>query len=464
MALVISPAVDKWLTQTEVFTIVIRGYDDNGEQCKGENLSIQYGITYDGTMPDLTTLITEYSDASGIIAMTISRPCVISLYGSYARDINDPTQGVVTQEICINYEITFQPSIVSITTIYTGLDIEITDEYNPKDLLITAEMSNGTTLNISPQDCIFEYCQITQTGENLKTGVYIDPATKTSWPLEFIVIGIPKLLSLEAKYIGEIKTLGDRIFAEEVRAEGVFLIAIDTTETRVLTSDEWFFIDLPVVTEGNEGNIRIGYRLLEAIMIVPYTVHETIWLNAWYEGLPIEVGNAYDPNNVVVFLVYPSGHRIKLNWRDCVINSYDVTEEGWNWFTITYTIEFKKIKQQFPVKGIIYKNYVDLDFKVLYISNRYNNQTEDLTEVFEDYMKFEDVMVVDWSHFLTAVNALQKYGTYIVTVPKLSGLSNQYDTEWTVLCINETTLKAHISKIYNEEEEDNGEETNIHNN
>ncbi len=460
MALSISPAVDTWITQMDAFTIIIKGFDDNGNQCKGEHLSIQYNITYDGTMPDLTQLTREYSDENGLIILLITKPCVISLYGVHSHDINDPSKGESIQELCINYEITFQPSILNITTIYTGPDVEITENYDSVYLDIKAEMSNGTVMTITPSECIIQDYQILTVGPNIKTAIYVDPVSKNNWHLEFTINGIPKLLSLEADYIGEIKTLGDRVFAEEVKALGIFLTAIGVTEKQELAPEDWYFIDLPVITEGNEGVIRVGYKRTEDTIIVPYTEYKGIWLNAWYEGLPIEVGSSYDPNNVAVFLVYPGGHRERLHWRDCVIDSYEVTEEGWNWFTITYTIEFKQIKQQFPVKGIIYKNYIDLEFKVLYITNRQTNQTEDLTEIFTDRMTFEGILLIDWTQFLKTVNMLYKYGTYIVTVPKLLGLSNQYDTEWEVLCNNETTLKATIKKIYNEEEENHGEENN----
>ena len=54
--------------QTDAFTIVFKAFDDNGVQCKNNQMSIQYNITYDGTMPDLMQMERVYSDASGIIA------------------------------------------------------------------------------------------------------------------------------------------------------------------------------------------------------------------------------------------------------------------------------------------------------------------------------------------------------------------------------------------------------------
>ena len=150
MALVITPAVDKWLYQTESFTIIFRAYDDNGERCRNDQLSLEYNITYDGTMPDLNNLQTINSDASGLITLVITKPCVISVFGTYVHDINDESKGKVTQEIALNYEISFQPVVVDITASYIGADIPITDSFNENDLIIRAKLINNTYKEISP--------------------------------------------------------------------------------------------------------------------------------------------------------------------------------------------------------------------------------------------------------------------------------------------------------------------------
>ena len=72
-------------------------------------------------------------------------------------------------------------------------------------------------------------------------------------------------------------------------------------------------------------------------------------------------------------------------------------------------------------------------------------------------MIIEDILFISWELFLTKVKELAIYGLYIMTTPKHKGLSNQHDTDWEVLCIDDTTLKATIKYVY-KEEVNNGEE------
>lgn len=454
MAFSISPAVNSWTYQPDAFTIVFKAYDDNGEQCRNDKISIQYNITYDGSAPDLTQMQRVYSDASGLITLVITKPCVISLYGIHSHDVNDASKGEIVQEIAMNYKITFEPVVLNITATYTGPDIQVSENFNGYDLIIKAGMSDGSIRTILPDECIIKDYQIYKTGYNTKSLTYTDPLLGTVWTVEFIVNGISKPLLLEAEYIGLRKILGDKIFQEEVKVYGTFLTSIDVTERIEIEPEDWYFVDIPIITEANKGNLKVGYKKLETIISILYDIVDSIHLNVWYEGAKIEVGKTYDPDNVIVYLVYPNGERRRISWRNCVIDSYLVTKEGLNWFTITYTVEFTKVTQQFPVEGIIYKDYIDLDFKVLRITKE--ETQENLTDIFQSELTFAGQLFVDWNQFLRIVNDIQKHGLYIVTVPKLSGLSDKYDMDWEVLCINKTTLKANIKKIYNEEENKNG--------
>ena len=459
----VTPAVDRWVYQTDAFSIIFKAYDDNGERCRDNLFSIQYSISYDGTMPDLTQMKRIYCDASGLISLIITKPCVISIYGICVHDINNPSKGEVVQELAINYEISFQPIIQDIFTSYIGPDIPISNEFNHNDLLIKAQMSDGSIKIIPPENCIINDYQITETGSNIIQGTYFDPVMDITWQLEFTVNGIPKLISLEAYYQGEQKDIGDRIPSEDVKVYGIFLTTMTTTEKTEILPDQWYYVDIPVITDKNQGNFLIKYQNTEAIIVVPYTKITSLRLNVWYEGDKIEVGKSYDPNNVVVYLVYPDGKRKRISYKSCQIDSYIVSKEGWNWYTITYTTEFRQITQEFPVEGIIYKKYVDLDFKVLYIINKdsaLDEDQEDLTDFFKEEIEYDGYLLFDWTMFLKLVNKLGKYGLYIVTVPKLSGLSNEYDMDWEVLCIDDTTIKANIKKIYNEEDTNHGEESN----
>ena len=457
MALAIEPAVDQWITQTDAFIIVFRAYDDNGQRCKHNQMSVQYNITYDGTMPDLTQMTRIYGDASGLVTISITKPCVISVYGTYLRDINDPSSEV-TQEVVINQEITFQPIIMDINATYTGPDIPITENFKASDVIVKAKLSDGTQQIIDINKCEIPFYEITMIGPNLRQIIYDDPVAKVKWKMNVTIWGIAKLLSLEADYTGSLKLMGDRIYPFEVYVQGLFLIDDGTQELRDISEEDWWFVDIPIINELNKGTFTVQHQDKTDTIEVPYELSTALRLNVWYEGDKIEVGKSYDPNNLVIYLSI-NGERYRIDHKLCTISSLVIYQEGWNWFDITYINQFDKVTQRFPVPGIILKHYIDLDFKVLYIRNM--NEQEDFTETFKESMTFDSIFTISWESFLKVVNYLKLYGLYHVTVPKLSGLSNQYDAKWAVMCNDETTLKATIIKIYNEEETKNGEETDI---
>ena len=428
MAFLITPNVNRWLYQTDVFSIEFKAYDDNGILCRNNQMSIQYNITYDGTVPDLLQMQRVYSDASGIITLVITKPCVISLYGIYVHDVNDPSKGEVVEELAMNYKIPFQPVIIKMDVTYIGPDIPITDDFNGADLSIQASYSDGSTKSISPTQCIIKDYQIKEVGLNTKSLLYIDPLLGTYWNLDFNVNGVPKLLSIEAMYSGERRILGDTIFPEEVLVYSTFLTSLTTTERIELKENEWNFVGTPTITNFNRGILTVKYKDKQTTVSIPYEIVTSLRLNVWYEGAKIEVGKSYDPNNLVIYLVYPNGERRRIYWKHCQIDSCLVTKEGLNWYTIIYNYEFEQIKQQFAVEGIIYKDYIDLDFKVLYIidkTSELEENQENLTEEFENALMFDDTLILDWGQFLDIVNHIKKYGLYIVTVPKKSGLCNQ---------------------------------------
>lgn len=451
MALSITPGVNEWAKQLGAFRIIFKAYDDNGNQCIGEHLCIQYGISYDDSEPDLTNMVTINSDASGIIAMTISTPCVISIYGTHSHDINDPTKGKITQEIALNHRITFEPIIIDIEVEYTGPDLFVSDEFDISNLLVRAKLNDGSTKIIDTIYCTIENNDyiIKQAGNNLKTLLYEDLVLNTIWSVNFYLDGISKLLSLEAEYIGESHPIGSRIYSDEVIVKGVFLTELNTTEIRTLSSAEWEFLDLPIITEVNQGVFRILYRDTITQIIVAYTNVNSLRLNVWYEGAKIEVGKSYDINDVVIYLIYPNGKKTRIGHEKCQVSSYEVKDIGWNWYTLNYSEGQEKAKQEFAVPGVILRDYEDLEFQVLYIKDE---EIIDMTEDFEAHLEIDGILTVDWTQFLIKINELQNYGLYRVTVPKLSGLSDRYDMKWEVLCINETTLKASIRTIYNEED------------
>lgn len=104
--------------------------------------------------------------------------------------------------------------------------------------------------------------------------------------------------------------------------------------------------------------------------------------------------------------------------------------------------------------------YPNVDFKVIYIDVKHNFKETDFTEKFKEKFTVNDTFIISWKQFLVEVNELMLYGLYILTAPKLCGLSNKYCQDWEVLCINKNTLKANIVKTYLKEEDSSWQEQN----
>ena len=201
----------------------------------------------------------------------------------------------------------------------------------------------------------------------------------------------------------------------------------------------------------NDGIINIQYETLDTNVIIPFISNDDIHINAWYEGLDVQVGKSFVLDDVVIMLIIPNGDQKRLKYTQVQFSNTIVEKEGWNWYTITYHNQYQTYTQEFAVKGYIPIKYPDLEFKVLYIDK--NNHEIDYTEKFREKFTVNDTFIISWKQFLVEVNELMLYGLYILTAPKLCGLSNKYDQDWEVLCINKTTLKANIMKTYLKEED-----------
>lgn len=454
MAFNIEPEVSKWITQSSAFVIFFKAYDNSGRMCTGNQLSLQYSITYDGTMPSLTNMNQLTGDAGGLIFLNITGPCIISVYGKFAKDITDLSKGYTTQEIAINYEIDFLPNIASIQAKYAGSPVEITDEFDIHNTSIVATMTDKSVQIIDVESCTLLSDLIIDTvGDNIKEFEYYDERQGITWNINITVPGVIKLLSITAQYIGAEKIEGDRVYPSEIT---VTLEYIDTdgTKTRPLSEDEWYFNCIPIIMATNLGILYIRYETLDTYVDIPYEPNTSIYMDIWYEGPDVEVGQNFIMDNVVLMLRYPNREEVRLSSNDVTFSGTLVEKEGWNWYTITYRQDYIIYIKEFCVKGYIPQVYPDMDFKVVYVDVGNNYQETDFTEKFQEKFSYDDdVFIISWKNFLVEVNELMLYGLYIMTAPKLSGLSNQYDQDWEVLCIDKKTLKANVVKTYFKEEE-----------
>ena len=364
-------------------------------------------------------------------------------------------------------------NILDMRAKYIGPPIEVTNKYDDKDVIVELDIADENYENkrtiflkygneiynlpngarVTQQYCI-EYpgLTITEVGDNIRTIQYIDPTIELNE--DIIIQGIPKLVDFETTYIGETRIIGERIYKSEVLAIASYIIDMSyTLETYILKDEEWEFYDIPIINDINKGIIRTKYSSLQSNIEVKYNVPTTLRLRCWYEGDKIEVGKTYKYENVPTFLVFPNGDLKRLRVLDLEFSNNYVEKEGWNWYTVIYRTSYYTLSGIFAVPGYIPIKHPDLDFMVKYIDIQNNYREIDYTEKFRPKFTFDNIFIISWKQFLEEVNELMLYGLYILTAPKLTGLSNKYDQDWEVLCINKNTLKANIIKTYSKEED-----------
>lgn len=346
--------------------------------------------------------------------------------------------------------------IINVTAEYIGPDILICDPFDKADVVIKAYTSNNKIIDIHPTECIFTDLYIYSIGDNIKYLEYTDTTNKY-WLVSFIVTGIKRPIEINAAYTGDFKFLNEYVDKSEVDVYVTYLVGEFKTEEEKLDESDWYFVTFPQVSETNDGRFTVAYDEhnihLTDIINVPWMKVEDFRLRAWYEGPPIEVGKKYEYDDVRVFFIWKNGDQRLLKYTDLSFSGALVEKEGDNWYTVTYHHDKYVFKQSYPVPGYIPKVYPDVDFRVIYVDVKHNFEETDYTEKFREKFTVDDTFIISWKQFLVEVNELMLYGLYILTAPKLCGLSNKYDQDWEVLCINKTTLKANIMKTYLKEED-----------
>lgn len=350
--------------------------------------------------------------------------------------------------------------ITDVVATYTGPEIFIYDNYDTSDVTVKAYVSDGRVFDIPSSECRHTDLCIVKIGDNLKYLEYTD-ITGKFWLVQFTVPGKKRPVGIIAAYIGDIKFVGEYVKPYEVSVYIRYLVENYQYEDEVLTPEEWFFEDLPVVTEANNGEFVVAhqhdYLYMTDIISVPWAWEDKFRIIAWYEGFPIKIVGEYDPNEVIIYLLPENQDWIRTTYKNphITIDSYVVSEEGDTWYTVTYRNDSGRVYQdKYPVIGYVPKKYIDVELEVVYIES--DGSETDYTPEFIEAFTFDGILSVSWKQFLNEVNDLQRYGLYRAIIPKGCGLSNQYDCQWHVICKDKNTLKATITKIFNEEVKEDG--------
>lgn len=360
--------------------------------------------------------------------------------------------------------------IFSMEVRYAGGPVGVSQKASEKDLLVIITRADYDDHDIKVREILGpdEYeCPepgliVTVIGDNERKVIY-DDKHLNYWECQFIIPGIKWLADFDAQYSGPVKFLGEPVFKTEVSTIASWVIEFKwetaevITEERPLNEEEiWTFVNEPVIRDTNKGVFQVQYEHIMDDITVPYRIPEGIYTLAWYEGPDLEIGKAYNQDDVVVLLVldkkWKNRRRLSYLLDHITFDDLIVHNAGWNLYHATYKFEGGSYEQWFCVKGFVPVKYPEKEFQVIY-EDKKNGRWVDMTELFRPKFTFDGVFVISWKQFSVEVSEIMLYGIYILTAPPDAGLSARLTEDWQVRCINSTTLKARVLKSYHKEED-----------
>lgn len=479
----LTPNKSDWEKKTEPFDITIIAYDNEGKRIRNEQLYIIYDLTYDENIPDIINNGTKVvSDSDGIITLNIDKKCRITI-DIYMVSEYDETKTLFIDEdyihknICDNFIIPFAPYIIDFKAKYITNTIFPVDTPIPRKYVeITLEKSNNSTVKFTLENNQYKDYKIRPdtieyAEDNEVIISYYDPILNKIWEYSIIVTGKEKELEINATYIGEEKRMKSIVEKEEMI---VTLKTYDGREekNRILDISEWNFNEFPQIRDTNLGILEISRNELKCKVRVPFILELSDYrLEAWYEGLPVLVGNKIEAKDFIIRLWNLKKGTFKtIDVSECQVVSenpndnikswpfeYIVGNEGLNWYTVIYKIENWTLYDKLAIIGYIEQEYESQDFKLLY-HNPNTHSIIDVTSDFNATCTVGNKRYFNWERILNKVKILNMYGEYTLYAPRLTGLNTRFDTEWFITCKYEKAISAELSKVFynNKEELQNG--------
>lgn len=317
--------------------------------------------SYDILLMDIENLNKTISTSNGDIyysePIAITKSSVILYGGSSELNFN---------KYCIIYiDEQVTPKIIAITSKYKGNPIPIGEEFDIKNLEVYAIYEDGNKAlvkqgyTLTPDSKV-----INSVGSNAFQVTYTTPQNKdvTSG---FVVTGIKALVGIVCVYDGP------TIAFDQEAEKKYFVTTVQYSDGSSATVTDFTFPDGRVVSETNNGLLRIYYKGFYNEVQVPVYEVTTSRLIAWYNGPSVEIGNEWQKEYAKIKIYYQgtdsyNSYYEDLDYEKCEFGQTIIDHEGINQIPVTYEGKLGTITTFMSILGVnptITLNFITAEYK-----------------------------------------------------------------------------------------------------
>lgn len=333
------------------------------------------------------------------------------------------SNGLSTKYIVNGYEIS------KITAEYTGKNIQITKNYDKKDVAVKILYTNGKTKDLYKEDWKENSLLVEKTGKNEYTATY-NRKNKT-YTAEYNVTGIDEINSLKAQYNGPNIYIGNTYDKNNV----IVTVVYESGKETILKSSEWNEDSLIVTKEG-ENTFTASYKDKQVPYIITGFKEKSII--AKYTGPDIEIKKDYEKSNVTVTVIYTDNTNRILKNDEWTEDSLTVTKEGPNEFTAVYKPnKDTELKTNYTVIGFKEGCHLEAKYtgKDIYVSEKYNKKDVIVTKIYnsgktevlsDDEWTESSLIVTKTGENIFTAKTKDLETSYVVTGYKIENITAEY--------------------------------------
>lgn len=301
----------------------------------------------------LSLMLSEMSNNEG--ALTYTEPFVVT--ESTVICFADSYDTKLSRYIVILKDDYLTSNITAITAQYDGPAVAMDETFNYSYLTVTGHFDDGHTSKFMEGTYSVTRSDGISTNRINKIGSNVFTATvkygENIWTASFIVIGVKRLVGIQARYDGPIVALN-----KKPKRKNIVVIA-NYSDGSASTVTDWTYSNGDTITNVNNGILTIYYQGFECTVEINHYDAYATQIKAFYNGPKVEVGNDFILNYLTVKIYYQDSTNTNSYWEELEQDYYTVDKqtilyEKDNIITVTYiTNSGEVLTTNFIVEGFL---------------------------------------------------------------------------------------------------------------